>query len=406
MYCYKNNNPTTLYYTILNKLSNCGDELAPRGRKIKELRPVSVEFANPYRRVSFLPTRRINPFFQMAESWAIVTGVNDAQWLSNFNKNMLSFSDDGKTFNAFYGERICAWGNNVSKDLIYPEALNQLEDAYKKFLVDKDTRQATVAIGNPTFDNYEYTVENKGLDIACNLYITFKIRNNKLHTTVFNRSNDCHWGLFGANLAQFTTIAEVLCSWLRNSGKEEFENLTLGTYCQLTDSLHIYTEDYGSKITSEVLDYYKDNDFIEPVLNFEADKVIRMDSSLEEFNKLKEYYWNVLDKEVINPEKSCAKVVTDINENVKDPYWNFVFKSMLIYRLVKKERLSEALNLMMTEIPDCEWKISMLYFLKNFVKKNSVSSNEELYEIITEFLVERIEDSGTKQYMKEYLRNV
>lgn len=403
MYSYKNSSPTKLYYEILNDINEKGDELAPRGKKIKELRPVSVEFENAYKRVSFLPLRRINPFFQMAESWAIVTGMNDAQWLANFNKNMLSFSDDGKTFNAFYGERICAWGNNVSKDLIYPEALNQLEDAYKKFLIDKDTRQATVAIGNPTFDNYEYTVENKGLDIACNLYITFKIRHDKLNTTVFNRSNDCHWGLFGANLAQFTTIAEVLCSWLKSSGHEEFENLTLGTYCQLTDSLHIYTEDYGSKITSEVLDYYKDKDFVDPVLNFEAGEKIRMNSSLEEFNELREYYWDVLDKEIINPEKFCAKIIIDIDKNVKDPYWNFVFKSMFIYRLVKKEKLSEAITLMSTEIPNCEWKISMLYFLKNFIKKNSSLLKEELYETTVKSLVREIEDEDTKKYIEGYL---
>ena len=42
MYSYKNSSPTKLYYEILNDINEKGDELAPRGKKIKELRPVSV----------------------------------------------------------------------------------------------------------------------------------------------------------------------------------------------------------------------------------------------------------------------------------------------------------------------------------------------------------------------------
>lgn len=172
MYVFSGGNPTTLYKETFDKLMDEGDELAPRGKKIKELRPVSIEFKNPLMRMTFLGGRRINPFFQLAESFQIVSGINDAKWLSMFNANMINFSDDKSTYNAFYGTRIRHWGDGPSQDLqtdgAYGEgALDQLYDVYKRILEDKDTRQAMIAIGNPTFDNYHYLNKLNGLDVAC-----------------------------------------------------------------------------------------------------------------------------------------------------------------------------------------------------------------------------------------------
>ena len=172
MYTFSGENPTTLHKEALEKLYSDGEELSPRGKLIKELRPVSIEFLNPLNRVTFLATRRVNPFFQLAESMQIISGINDAKWLSLFNANMINFSDNGKNYNAFYGERIRRWGDGdahgvkaVGRD--GEGSLDQLYDVYKRILEDKDTRQAMIAIGNPTFDNYKYLNEEKGLDIAC-----------------------------------------------------------------------------------------------------------------------------------------------------------------------------------------------------------------------------------------------
>lgn len=236
MYTFQGENPSLLQVEMLNELMGNGEECTPRGRKIKELRPVSIEFFNPLKRVTFLRGRRINPFFQIAESLWIVSGRSDVAFLDLFNKNMKSFSDDGVYFNASYGERIRSFGKNDLHKSIY-NPIDQLEDVYLKLLSDKDTRQAVIVISDPHFDNSSYTVGENGKDIACNLIITFKIRNSKLHMTVFNRSNDILWGLFGANLCQFTTLQELLASWL---------GVEVGSYHQVTDSLHLYTDTYGS----------------------------------------------------------------------------------------------------------------------------------------------------------------
>lgn len=410
MYTFSGDNPTTLYKEMLDKLYKEGDELSPRGKLIKELRPVSIEYTNPYNRTTFLATRRINPFFQLAESFQIISGINDAKWLSMFNANMINFSDDGKTYNAFYGERLRHWGNNSPKGVLSEKALDQLYDVYKRILEDKDTRQAMAAIGNPTFDNYEYLNVEKGKDIACNLYITFKVRNNKLHMVVFNRSNDLHWGTMGANIVQFSTIQETMCSWLRNSGKEEFNNLELGSYHQIADSLHIYMDSYGADISEKVLNYYKNNPYVEP--NFETVLEPRIDSSYEKFAKSLDHYWGSLDWYITKENITLADISNFMNrmnlykkQGEMDNYLAFTFKSMMCYRLIKQHKYNEAF-MVLNLIDDCQFKVLMLYFLKAFINKMDDATKEEFttkYNDLVETLVFYLKDKSQEANLREYL---
>lgn len=410
MYTFSGDNPTTLYKEMLDKLYKEGDELYPRGKLIKELRPVSIEYTNPYNRTTFLATRRINPFFQLAESFQIISGINDAKWLSMFNANMINFSDDGKTYNAFYGERLRHWGNNSPKGVLSEKALDQLYDVYKRILEDKDTRQAMAAIGNPTFDNYEYLNVEKGKDIACNLYITFKVRNNKLHMVVFNRSNDLHWGAMGANIVQFSTIQETMCSWLRNSGKEEFNNLELGSYHQIADSLHIYMDSYGADISEKVLKYYENNPYVEP--NFETVLEPRINSSYEKFTKSLDHYWGSLDWYITKENITLADISNFMNrmnlykkQGEMDNYLAFTFKSMMCYRLIKQHKYNEAF-MVLNLIDDCQFKVLMLYFLKAFINKMDDATKEEFttkYNDLVETLVFYLKDKSQETNLREYL---
>ncbi|MCR8997982.1 hypothetical protein Q6A64_08305, partial [Helicobacter pylori] len=100
---FSGSKPTQLYMDILSTVIKEGDVLAPRGKRIKEIRPVMIEFKNPIRRTTFLKGRNINPFFQVAESLWILAGRSDVGFLLDYNKNMGQFSDDGVFFNAPYG---------------------------------------------------------------------------------------------------------------------------------------------------------------------------------------------------------------------------------------------------------------------------------------------------------------
>ena len=401
MYCLQGENPTKMYLQSIKDLMTNGDEVSPRGKLVKELRPACIEFLNPYSRVTFLGGRRINPFFQVAESLWILSGKADVEWLTKFNANMSMFSDDGKWFNAPYGERIRTWNKNALHNVVI-NPIDQLADAYRKLVNDKDTRQAVIVISNPMFDNSKYTIDEKGKDIACNLVITFKIRHDALNMTVFNRSNDTHWGVFGANLCQFSTIQETLLNWLRKSGNTELSSLKMGTYNQITDSLHIYMDSYGSKCTDEVMDYYKENPEEELEVDFllDSDKgnfEPRMRLSAEEFDAFISVFWSVInpylmDDETLADDERCEEVFGKVGlvdgmyrRGVIDDYWLMVIQAMLSYRLVKIGALSRALNYM-SVMTDCQWKVSMMFFLKTFIYKQEGDMKEECYSKFNEIV--------------------
>lgn len=418
MYAFKGENPTRLYYDALQKLLKEGDECAPRGKLIKELRPASVEFDNPYNRVTFLGSRRVNPFFQLAESLWIMSGRADVEWLKKFNENMGQFSDDGVWFNAPYGERIRTWNKNAAHNVIL-NPIDQLVDAYTKLLADKDTRQAVVVISNPMFDNSKYTIGEHGKDIACNLIFTLKVRHNKLNMTVFNRSNDAHWGLWGANLCQFTTIQEVMLNWLKNSGNPEFKDLEIGTYCQLTDSLHIYMDDYGAKCTTDVQQYYGEDvrKVREVDLDLSCENEPRMSLNSQQFDHFLEIYWGTIDGYLMDDDyiqktgdrMMLLELLYDMKgTGITDEYWDFAIHGMLAYRLVKLGDILGALDVMKSMV-SCQWKISMLYFLKSFIRKQKSQKNYqailEKYGELREDVLEHLytQDDITKDFVTAYL---
>lgn len=370
LHAFAGANPTQVYSDALQSVLRNGDEAAPRGRRIKELRGQTVvQFLNPLDRVTFLRGRRINPFFQLAESLWILSGQSDVAFLAAFNANMTSFSDDGNFFNASYGERIRYFTkNDLHHQVINP--VDQLEDVYLKLKTDPDTRQATIIISNPLFDNFNYTVKEKGKDIACNLAITFKARDGKLNMTVFNRSNDLHWGLFGANLCQFSTIHEAMATFL---------GLKVGIYTHTTDSLHVYLDDYGSKITDEVLaaekaefgeypDWAPEAQY--PTWEFDQQPYMAMD--WQHFDQFLSYFWGSIRGNLLNDEAMASHplgLYEALTHQIHfmdalDPYWAMTLNAMQVYRLVKLDRWPEALKILSEGVPASTWKASMMYFLR------------------------------------------
>lgn len=378
VHVFSGDNSSQLYLEAIVAVMRDGRELSPRGKKIKELHPAVIEYTNPYNRVTFLKERKINPFFQLAEALWILLGRADVAFLTKYNKNMANFSDDGVYFNASYGERLRNWGLNSPRGFVFTP-IDQLRDAYRKLEADHDTRQAFATIGSPRFDDAEYTL-NGGKDIACNREIYFKIRDNKLDITVSNRSNDVHWGTWGANLNQFATIQEMMAAWL---------NIEVGTYYHIPDSLHIYTEDYGSDLTKKVLDAYGISDLnmsLPVVEHFTFDTEPRMSKvNPDEFDAMLascEHIAETLihnDDNILNPE--IAQNTLEIIQRCPDRYFMNTLFAMVAYRahrLGSTEVMINALGLM----ADSQWKLSCLYFLYNTYKDNA--EYNELFEHYTD----------------------
>lgn len=182
--------------------------------------PVTTVYLRPEERVLFNPERDTNPIFHLMESIWMLAGRNDVAFLSQFNKNMVNFSDDGVKFNAAYGHR---WRKHFGFD--------QLAAIIEMLHRDPGSRQAIVQM----WDAADLIKPTK--DKCCNMQVIFDLRNGKLNMTVLNRSNDIWWGAYGANVVHFSILQEFIASAL---------NKPLGVYRQVSHNLHLYTELYNA----------------------------------------------------------------------------------------------------------------------------------------------------------------
>lgn len=205
--------PGELYRDQLAFILKHGDSVEVRGRETREVLNAVTVIEQPMRRIAtLLPGRRLNPWLALSESLWLLAGRNDVKSLLPYNKRILDFSDDGKTLWGAYGARI----------------LPQLLALIGRLQNDSSDRRAVLSIWNPR------DLAKKTLDPPCNDLVMFKIRRNHLHMTVFNRSNDLHWGLHAVNLIQFSMLQEYITSLLTD--------VEIGVQTHVSNSLHIYTE--------------------------------------------------------------------------------------------------------------------------------------------------------------------
>lgn len=190
--------------------------------------PCMIVFSNPNRCACSVKSRDANPFFHLFESLWMLAGRNDVPFLTLFNKNMANYSDDGAVFNAAYGYRL---RRHFGKD--------QLAAIVEDLRRDNTSRQAVALIWSP--DDLGKTTKDK----ACNLELVFKLTDNILDMTVFNRSNDIVYGTFGANAVHMSMIMMYVCSKL---------GCRLGKYYQISNCLHAYTEGTEGKILQKLMD--------------------------------------------------------------------------------------------------------------------------------------------------------
>lgn len=177
--------------------------------------PVITNYLEPDRRVLFWPKRDANPYFHFMEAMWMLAGRNDVEWLSQFSSNIRSYSDDGQTFHGAYGFR---WRKIFGHD--------QLLWAIDHLRNNPNSRQCAIQIFGAGIDQ---TVQTR--DVPCNLMVTFDLRGDKLNMTVFNRSNDIVWGLYGANAVHFGFLQEYMAMNL---------NVPMGLYRVWSNNYHLY----------------------------------------------------------------------------------------------------------------------------------------------------------------------
>lgn len=179
--------------------------------------PVMTQYKRPIERMLFDTNRDANPFFHIFESIWMLAGRNDVKWLSQFNKRMAEFSDDGHTFHGTYGFR---WREHFGVD--------QIKMAVKELKRNKGSRRIVLGMWDPNADAGKVAT---GRDVPCNTTVYLNVRNDALDMTVCCRSNDIVWGCYGANAVHMSFLQEFVANAV---------GIPMGTYYQFSNDWHIY----------------------------------------------------------------------------------------------------------------------------------------------------------------------
>lgn len=317
-----------VYPVINDYLMKSRDWESSRDGNVKEVLDFKTILTNPYRRLVGGYERNINPFFLFAEAMWIFYGRKDVRFLTLFNKNMENFSDDGKVFHAPYGFRLRHWGvrseDKFCEDNLHAaQGYDQIADAIKIFDSNRNSRQVVLSIWNPDFD-----LGTKTKDIPCNDIIMLKIRDNKLITTIQNRSNDLHWGL-PTNIFQFSFLTELIAACL---------GIELGTQTHNSQSLHVYD---WNDIATRMMDA-EDNELYacgakERKIDFNFSHEIAG-------NRLREldYYLSV----IIDSLERVSRGADELKDEIKslEEFSSYLYKIYLYLRIYLKYKAAIGIN--------------------------------------------------------------
>lgn len=182
--------------------------------------PVMTKYTHPTRRVMFSARRDANPFFHLMESLWMLGGRNDVEFPARYAKQINEYSDDGLVLAGGYGAR---WRQRFGID--------QLLAIIKMLRNDIQTRRAVLQMWDCMTDLD--AAMGGGLDVPCNTHAYFSAVRGVLDMTVCCRSNDAVWGAYGANAVHFSMLQQFVA---------EATGIPIGSYYQLSNNLHIYTD--------------------------------------------------------------------------------------------------------------------------------------------------------------------
>lgn len=217
----------------------------------------------------------LNPAFAIAETVWILLGRDDAEFLNFWNPALPSFAGHGTRYHGAYGRRLRG-----------SMGFDQLERAYQVLTHNPDSRQVVLQIWDSSLDLPYETGQARDSDIPCNVVAMPKIRDGRLEWLQVMRSNDLFLGA-PHNFVQFTVMQEVMAGWL---------GVELGSYVQVSDSLHFYEHDLERisvaekgdvVVNTDVLSLPKDDfDRMLPELGAIMDRLRATDLTPTEFRRL------------------------------------------------------------------------------------------------------------------------
>lgn len=290
-------NINEIYSYMLEYVNKNGNEIEKsNGTKLKEIYNTTIRIKEPQDSILAINGKGYNPAFMVAETiWNLCGDTGD--WLTNYNTNYKEYFLNRK-LEAGYGNRLYNYNG-----------VNQIEKIVRLLKEVPDTQQANAVIFNP-----EYDLCNPKF-VPCITMLKFRIRENKLFMTTYMRAQDLWKGLpydIFLLISIFNLIANLL-------------NIEMGEYIHYCDTLRIYQQNYD-----EVERFLTDS------CKMELDKNIDFCKDKNIIDNIKRYKNLIINL----PEDIISKI-----ENEPD-FWKNAIKTCYIYKLIKNNRYSYALEIL------------------------------------------------------------
>lgn len=200
----------------LEAVLEAGTEISVGGDGTREILNRVTVIERPSERFVFVPGRLNDAFAQMAEALWVMDGRDDVEWLRRYLPRAPSFSGDGGlTWRGAYGPRLRRWQGSI----------DQLGEVRRILLHDRSSRRAVMTLFDPAID----LVADH--DIPCNNWLSWILRDGRLHLSIAVRSNDAIWGFSGANAFEWSLLHEMMAHWV---------GAAVGTQTWLATSFHVY----------------------------------------------------------------------------------------------------------------------------------------------------------------------
>lgn len=197
------------------RLAGQKSEMSSRdGVVVGEILNAVTVISNPTKNVMRNRIRKLPMKYVIGEMLWYMSGNNNLSEIQKYTSAWDRMSDDGQTVNSNYG-----WC------IRHKYGFDQWEYVRELLRKSSETRQAVIHI--KTADNKE------SKDVNCTVCLQFFIRDNKLHATVYMRSNDI-WMGFPYDVFQFTCMQILMSMEL---------GVEIGTYTHVAGSLHLYKRD-------------------------------------------------------------------------------------------------------------------------------------------------------------------
>lgn len=219
------------------KLNAYGEECAPRGLKVRELRNVMFEIKNPMDNIIYNKWRQASPLYLAKENLWYLSGNRDVESIAKSAPFWRTIANEDGTVNSNYGYYLFNVKNEEGKS-----QFDLLEDLLRK---DSFTRKALFV--QPVCGDKSLGIPDTRFtkDTICTPTYNFQLRNNKLELTVNMRSND----LINGTTNDIVFFCNLQIEMAKRLGVE------LGSYYHIANNIHVYEESNKKKCFIEETDF-------------------------------------------------------------------------------------------------------------------------------------------------------